>query len=413
MTNIFRLLVMRQNKLLLVFVIMFYFLVILGNIIDQYVSFLSWADEFFAILLLVSYIGKFKKLDIYDRKILKLLFLFFIVGLIPTFLYRIQTDNIVLIKDVVLFSKFFVGITLSKFIINDRKKNALVKAVKKPTKILIIIIFICGILNIFVDLHMGGEIRHGLRCFQFYYTHYTFLVASTIFMLSIMLYKNSFYNKYSIMCLLILLFTLRSKAIVFVLIYVVLSIYKKKNINLNFRNCIALGMVSFWAVSDKISDYISWGVYNLRTGLHIVGFAIACDYFPWGSGLGTFGSNLSFLAKSSLYSKYGLNHSQAMGDDVEGAFISDTFWPYVYGQFGFVGFVIYLLMLIIMFRSLNNRRTDSDYFYPALLLLLYLVIGSFAEATFTNQTGIFAAMFINLFLYRKDAKKTNHIYRHV
>jgi len=78
---------MQKNKFLLVFVIIFYFIAILGNIIDQYVSFLSWADELSAILLFVLYINKFKKLDIYDRKILKLLFLFFIVGLIPTFLY--------------------------------------------------------------------------------------------------------------------------------------------------------------------------------------------------------------------------------------------------------------------------------------------------------------------------------------
>jgi hypothetical protein len=100
---------MQKNKFLLVFVIIFYFIAILGNIIDQYVSFLSWADELSAILLFVLYINKFKKLDRYDRKILKLLFLFFIVGLIPTFLYKIQRDNIVLIKDIVLFSKFFVG----------------------------------------------------------------------------------------------------------------------------------------------------------------------------------------------------------------------------------------------------------------------------------------------------------------
>lgn len=94
---------MQKNKFLLVFVIIFYFIAILGNIIDQYVSFLSWADELSAILLFVLYINKFKKLDRYDRKILKLLFLFFIVGLIPTFLYKIQRDNIVLIKDIVLF----------------------------------------------------------------------------------------------------------------------------------------------------------------------------------------------------------------------------------------------------------------------------------------------------------------------
>ena len=170
---------MQKNKFLLVFVIIFYFIAILGNIIDQYVSFLSWADELSAILLFVLYINKFKKLDRYDRKILKLLFLFFIVGLIPTFLYKIQRDNIVLIKDIVLFSKFFVGITLSKFVIDDRKKNALIKAVKRPTKILIIIIFMCGILNLFIDLQMGGEIRYGLRILL--YTLYFFSCKYSVY----------------------------------------------------------------------------------------------------------------------------------------------------------------------------------------------------------------------------------------
>lgn len=51
---------MTKNKFLLVFVIIFYFIAILGNIIDQYVSFLSWADELSAILLFVLYINKFK-----------------------------------------------------------------------------------------------------------------------------------------------------------------------------------------------------------------------------------------------------------------------------------------------------------------------------------------------------------------
>ncbi|MFD1899698.1 hypothetical protein GQR36_05390 [Enterococcus termitis] len=46
-------------------------------------------------------------------------------------------------------------------------------------------------------------------------------------------------------------------------------------------------------VKSKIADYLSWGIYNLRTGLYIVGFSIANDYFPFGTGYGTYGSNLS------------------------------------------------------------------------------------------------------------------------
>lgn len=111
-----------------------------------------------------------------------------------------------------------------------------------------------------------------------------------------------------------------------------------------------MAITSLWIMSDKISDYISWGVYNLRTGLYVVGFLIAMNHFPLGTGFCTFGSNLSFLERSPLYAEYGLNNSQAMGDNQEGAFISDTFWPYIYGQWGIIGLILYVTSIIL---SLN------------------------------------------------------------
>ena len=337
----------------------------------------------------------------------------FFEGLLCTLINQIQTNVALIIKDCILYSKFFIGMTLAKYLFPDLNKDILVKAVQKPTKYLIIIMFICSVINLIVDIHMGGEIRNGFRSFQFLYSHYTYLVASVVIMMAIILYKNNFFNKYNILSCFILLTTLRSKAIIFVLVYIIIGLSRKYSIKLKLRSYILMAIASIWIMSDKINDYISWGIYNLRTGLHIVGFLIAIDYFPLGSGFCTFGSNLSFLERSPLYAEYGLNNSQAMGDDQEGAYISDTFWPYIYGQWGFIGLILFITSLIFIFKSMGQYKKNENYYFPSLLLVLYLLIGSTAEATFTNETGIFMALIINIFFYNKNDIKKNNLCRNV
>lgn len=390
-----------------IFCIIIYYIVILGNILMPIIPFYSLYDELAAIFLLLFYLKRFKFLSKNDKWILYPILLMFLEGLLCTFLNQIQTNVILIIKDCILYSKFFIGITLTKFLFPSINKDFLIKSVQKPTKILIVIIFICSLINLIVDINMGGEIRNGFRSFQFLYTHYTYLVTSMVVMMAVVLYKNKFFNIYNLLGCCILLTTLRSKAIIFVLVYIIIGFCRKYSIKLKFRSYILMAIISIWIMSDKINDYISWGIYNLRTGLYVVGFLIATDYFPLGTGFCTYGSNLSFLEKSPLYAEYGLTNSQAMGEDQEGAFLSDTFWPYIYGQWGVIGLILFVTSIVFIFKSLKQYENNQNYYYPSLLLILYLLIGSFAEATFTNETGIFMALIINIFFYNNNDKKND------
>jgi hypothetical protein len=402
---------LRKEKYIICIII--YYIVILGNIIQPIIPLYNLYDELVAIFLLIFYAKNFKFLSKNDKWTLYPILIMLFEGFLCTLINRIQTDIVLIIKDCILYSKFFIGITLAKFLFPYLNKDILVKSVQKPTKFLITIIFICSIINLIIDIHMGGEIRNGFRSFQFLYGHYTYLVASMVIMMSITLYKNNFFNKYNLFGCFILLTTLRSKAIIFVLVYIIIGICRKYSIKLKLRSYILMAITSLWIMSDKISDYISWGVYNLRTGLYVVGFLIAMNHFPLGTGFCTFGSNLSFLERSPLYAEYGLNNSQAMGDNQEGAFISDTFWPYIYGQWGIIGLILYVTSIIFIFKSLKQYENNENYYYPSLLLILYLLIGSFAEATFTNETGIFTALIINIFFYNSNDTKQNNLCRHV
>jgi hypothetical protein len=89
--------------------------------------------------------------------------------------------------------------------------------------------------------------------------------------------------------------------------------------------------------------------------LYRASFQIAADYFPFGSGLATFGGWISAIFYSPIYSKYGLE--SISGLEQGGTFITDTFWPYIIGQFGILGFFLYTWILAcLIMGSLRSFR---------------------------------------------------------
>lgn len=85
---------------------------------------------------------------------------------------------------------------------------------------------------------------------------------------------------------------------------------------------------------------------HVRLGMYIAGFHIAEDYFPFGSGMGTFGSLASIIkGYSQIYfdygvSKIGMNSPEAVA---RGNYtLLDTYWPHILGELGFIGMVIFL-----------------------------------------------------------------------
>lgn len=96
--------------------------------------------------------------------------------------------------------------------------------------------------------------------------------------------------------------------------------------------------------------YKSYDISGIaRNALYGTSLKIAKDFFPFGSGLGTFGGYIAALYYSPLYTQYGL--SSVYGLERGGYFLMDTFWPYVLGQFGFFGLLFYIVIVALLFRN--------------------------------------------------------------
>jgi hypothetical protein len=392
-----------------IFLVLTYFPIFLFlpgiNFMDELLT-IVLAMYMYAVLLLDIRILK-KRLDKWTKVSLVLLLVFFLIGLIPTVLFKIQHSTSIIIKDLMLFSKFFICYAGGMAVFDNVDKQRALKLIGQIIKVSIVIIFFFGLLSIFVNLNMGSSIRYGIRSYQFLFPHYTYLVYSIVIMLSILTIAEEANYSYKLMAVGILILTLRSKAFVFVGFYFFLNGFIKYFDRLKLKHLLIAIFFSAGMVKSKIADYLSWGIYNLRTGLYIVGFSIANDYFPFGTGYGTYGSNLSKKAGSPIYVAYDLIYSQGFRKGTGDFPLSDVFWPYIIGQWGYIGALCFLGLLATIYLSICQRTKfmHKKYYIASLLLFFYLLIASSAEAIFTNETGVYIITLLSIFLGETRNKK--------
>ncbi len=148
-------------------------------------------------------------------------------------------------------------------------------------------------------------------------------------------------------------------------------------------------------IDDKVHTYLRGPrLENVaRNVLYSTGFRIAKDFFPFGSGLGTFGGWIAAIYYSPLYSRYGI--SSVYGLEKDGHFLTDTFWPYITGQFGFIGILMYVWILFSFSYTMMKifKRTDDlivkAFALGVMMVLVEAVFESVAQPIFLSPPPYF------------------------
>ena len=278
-------------------------------------------------------------------------------------------------------------------------KELLLKKISKCARIYVLMIFIFGIMNLFINVGMSSEKRYGIRSYKFLYSHPTYLVFYLVVLISILISEQKKRNnKFIIMSLISLIFTCRSKAIVFVFIYFFMNYVLKYKVKIKLSYVISISLIGLLLTYHKILEYFMLGYKAARPALYLTGIQILKNNFPFGSGFGTFASSLSGKYYSDIYNIYHLSNIWGMTRE-NYSYIADTFWPYIYGQFGFVGLIIFLCILFRIFISIYSRYKNSlNKFKAMILLVIYIIISSTSEAIFIDITGQFAFIVLAVFL---------------
>lgn len=178
--------------------------------------------------------------------------------------------------------------------------------------------------------------------------------------------------------------------LLFLFIFVAIVFVAKEKIELYFLQGLS---------DDSEKDYVA------RFVLYATSFLVFRDYFPFGSGFGSFATFASGAYYSPIYKEYGIDGVWGISKSYH-SFISDTYYPSL-AQFGVVGVVLFLLFWIYLLKkAFQYLRVTSDMrlMNLAMIVIAFFAIENIADATFTSNRGLYFMMFLGV-IYVEMAQK--------
>ncbi|WP_144835093.1 hypothetical protein [Microbacterium sp. BH-3-3-3] len=148
-----------------------------------------------------------------------------------------------------------------------------------------------------------------------------------------------------------------------------------------------------------IDAYFAPDSREARTVLMAGAVRLASEYFPLGAGFGRFASRTAAVDYSPEYFRLGMNTVYGLGPGPnQGAFLTDTSWPAVIGEAGWIGaacFVIGLICIGRAFRGAAQQQRPVSLFLgvTGLAWLILTVFQSTGSAVFTAPP-LYAAFFV-------------------
>lgn len=378
-----------SNKDKIILISLFYFM-IFQNVLENYFNIFGILDEAMSaaivIIAIINILSSRRKYVICknNKKILVSVLALIIIGIIGNLKTDYQT-MIPALKDAVCVLKGIITYVFIPLCLSNLNLDEYLTTMNNHLKFITGLVFLTVIANLLFDIFPYYEIRFGIKSQQIFFTHPTYLASFSviiIILLSVNLREHEENKKYIILMLLVLASTLRFKSIAFIPIYMYLYyIVFKKQRKLQLLDIGILCVLGGVFAISQVMEYFNnpdWA----RNVLTMNSLNIAKDNFPIGTGFGTYASWASGESYSNIYYDYNISTTWGISPDFY-EFIADTFWPMIIGQFGVLGLGIYIYILLRIYKNIINND-NLDYYFGQILALLYLIILSMAEASFSG-----------------------------
>ncbi len=384
-------------------------MMIFQNPLGQMVSFFSYMDELVALsgilLMFLNCKTYFKTIKKVNEIIFPLAFsAFMFCGIIGNIIYKYQPFKVALL-DVFTNMKFYCSVAFGMYVcknicIDKFKNNSLI--IFKFTSVVMFALFLA---DRFINIY-DGEYRFGIKTAKLFFNHPTYLAAAIIAILCVFtLFYEPNNNVYILGHIIMLIFTLRSKAMIAAFIYVILFWFvQKKEKKIRIWHILMIALCAIYFAWDSISFYFGDNITTARSVMLLTSFIIMRDYFPIGTGFGTYASHQAASNYSPVYEKYGFSNIYGLSLNYTNQYFDDQYWPIIFGQTGVLGTIFYLLAFFVFVNKCwKLRNYNKMFFFSAIFGIAYLLISSTAEAAFNNPIAAPIGMIIGmLFSFEKE-----------
>lgn len=368
--------------------------------ISEYFSLFNYFDEIFCLLVIIRYSilifnGKLKP----TRNQFYMLFMILIIsiiGLLGNIMFEYQRAVYVAIDFFSCFRMFLLYICIQSFNIDFKR---ITKKLNYIFKILTIIIFVFGIVNLFVNIGMTYDLRYGIRSYTFIYSNPGSLVTTLIAMLALLNldYKNN--RVYIILNLFSIIFTLRGIGIACCGIYILLRLILNKKIKINLISWAFILIVCAFLGKNQLEYYF----FNQETPRSLMikkSIEIAVDYFPFGTGFGTFGSDVTKKTYSQLYYDYNINKNYWLSRE-NPSLLTDNYWPMILSQFGIVGMILVVSLWVLMYKDINFKLNSKNNI-SLIFIFVYMIVACIAAQLLAHPDCFIIIMVIYILCNSKE-----------
>lgn len=349
----------------------------------------------------------------FEAKLIGCLIIVIIIGLLSNLIFSYQPLES-MISDLLIFSKFILGYFLSRFLFRNADIDMVKRAVIKICRAASVILMVSLVVNIFTNIFPHYiDFRFFMYSQQLFFGHPTFMGSTCVALMTLLMgFKEEGKNNtfYILLCIFVAFFSFRFKILVFLVFFAVFMFYESKKKQIG-KFIIAVIIIAGLVFSyQQISYYYVDNMDFARNVLTVTSFKVANDHFPFGAGFATYGSFQSGVNYSPIYHMYGIDHVWGMTKR-QHPFISDTFWPMIIGQFGYIGLIFFLLFLLILMRMINKLRNLSySFYYSSLACLVYLIISSTSESSFVQPFAVLFFYIIGTYVSQLVVKQEKTLY---
>ncbi|MFD0898342.1 hypothetical protein [Loigolactobacillus binensis] len=381
----------------------------------------NYFDEFISILFLTLYFIRLvycKVISKSDLLFLVLSIICIIIGFIGNYISNGQSSFFYIISDIVSTFRFlwlYIGLK-SRYSYSFNR----ILMYKKIFlflgfifKIYVVFVFTFGVINLFSNIHMSYEIRYGLRSYAFIFGTPGLVINQMTYVLIFLTAYKEFLGKnvntYIFMTLATIIFTLRSRGFILVVVY--FGLYWATVWTTN--NHIKLKSI-FGGIVLVILGYSQFKYYFLADDFtprrRFVNGAIQLihTYIPFGSGFATFGSSSAAQHYSQTYYDMGFSILRGMGP-VDQLYLNDNYFPMIFGQLGLIGAVVFIYLLYYFAKDFLktffiNCSSTSRVISGFILSDIFL---SSIQSSYLAHYSVVALIFIGMFCL--NALKVNGV----
>ena len=383
---------MKSNAKYMYIIILFYML-LFQNLIESFFPLFTLFDEFVALHAIPLWAMELRSND-YKIRISKnnyglYVLILLTLGIIGNVVFSYQPFFLAALPDAFINTQFWLTIYIGIKISNHFELEKYSEKIFFHVKLITWSFFLLTVMDYTFHLFRASS-RYGLRAIQLFYSHPTFFASACILLIIILLMISKDVNgttKYIVLLSFLAASSLRSKAFgtILALAFILYFVYfERKKISL--RAILFLGALTVAVGWERIYWFFFSDIQvdSARYQLLVTSISIANDHFPLGAGFATFASHFSGRYYSPLYAMYGIAHISGLR---EGAtwFISDSFWPMIIGQLGWIGLIVYILLLMIIFNKIQKLRSINITYYGAgLFIWISMLVKSTAESAFVH-----------------------------